>query len=119
MDLYREELLDHYKHPHHFGKLSVYTHTASKFNATCGDKITFYLEITDGKVTDVSFEGVGCAISMAAASMLSDELIGKSIEEINKMKGSHMIELIGTELTPSRVKCATLPLEVVTSALVK
>jgi nitrogen fixation protein NifU and related proteins len=120
MDLYRDIIIDHYKHPRNFGTLDKPGKTAEKYNATCGDRIRFDLDIDpSGNISEVKFSGVGCAISQSAASMLSEEIIGKTIEEVRMIPASHMTDLIGTPLTPSRVKCATLSLEVVHTALVK
>jgi nitrogen fixation protein NifU and related proteins len=120
MDLYREIILDHYKHPRNFGILVKSDKSADGYNATCGDRLHFDLLIDKNNIiTDVKFSGVGCAISQAAASMLTEEIIGKNISIILKMKPKHMVKLIGTPLTPSRIKCATLPLEVLVKALVQ
>jgi nitrogen fixation protein NifU and related proteins len=120
MDLYRDIILDHYKHPRNFGTIKKPDKTAESYNATCGDRIRFDVIFDDtNKVKEVRFSGVGCAISQATASMLTEELIGKTTEEILNLKADHMIGLVGSPLTPSRVKCATLPLEVIQKALVK
>jgi nitrogen fixation NifU-like protein len=120
MDLYRDIILDHYKHPRNFGTLPKPDKTAESYNATCGDRIRFDVILdANQKVKRVSFSGVGCAVSQATASMLTEELIGMSVAEIMQIKAGHMIELVGSTLTPSRVKCATLPLEVIQKALVE
>lgn len=119
MDIYREEILDHYNHPHHFGTLSKKNRSATLFNTSCGDTITMELFV-DGKtkkIESVSFTGSGCAISMASASMISDNIIGKSIGEVRAMKTEDILAMLGTSLTPSRIKCAVLPLEVLQKAV--
>jgi nitrogen fixation protein NifU and related proteins len=124
MDMYRDIILDHYKHPRHFGTMEKPDKTANASNTTCGDSIRMDLVIGKDKnktniIKDIRFSGVGCAISQAAASMLTEEIIGKPVEYVTNMKSSDVIALLGTELTPSRVKCATLPLEVLVKALVQ
>jgi nitrogen fixation NifU-like protein len=120
MDLYRENILDHYRHPRNFGSLEEPDKTAESYNATCGDRIRFEININDTfHIEELRFSGSGCAVSIAAASMLSEEIKGKKIRDVMKIKGKHMTGLIGSKLTPSRVKCATLPLEVLQKALVK
>jgi nitrogen fixation protein NifU and related proteins len=117
MDMYREIILDHYKHPRNFGHLSHVTATANAYNATCGDKIVMEIVIDNNKIKDIRFSGVGCAISQASASMLTEEVKGKSASYVMNMKASDIIKMIGSPLTPSRVKCATLPLEVLQKAI--
>jgi nitrogen fixation NifU-like protein len=124
MDLYRDIILDHYKHPRNFGTLVTHDRTASAANATCGDKIR--MDIVYGKnekglqiISDIRFSGVGCAISLASASMLTQLVKGKSVSTAQKIRAHDVIQMVGGRLTPSRVKCATLPLEVLMSALVQ
>ena len=85
MDLYQQEILEHFKHPHHHGKINDANITQKERNSSCGDELTFYLQVDGEKVVNVSFEGDGCAISQAAASMLTDEIIGKKLTEINHL----------------------------------
>lgn len=118
MDIYREIILDHYKHPHNFGHLQKPSATHTLFNSACGDKITMEVKIDKkGNVTDVRFSGEGCAISQASASMLTDMIKGKTKEEIMELKSSDIFSMLQTELTVSRVKCAVLPLEVLQKTL--
>ena len=116
MDLYREEILDHYKHPHNFGHLSHPTAVAEEHNISCGDKIIIEVEIATvakvKKIVDVRFSGTGCAISLASASMLTDHVMGMKIEDVMKLTLSDIQNFLGTTLTPARVKCAMLSLEV-------
>lgn len=117
MDIYHEEILEHYRHPHHHGKLADASVVRRERNSSCGDELTFYLKFENDKVADIAFEGQGCAISLAAASMLSDELVGLSKDEIAKMQKEDVLELLGVpSLTPTRLKCALLPLQAVTNA---
>lgn len=121
MDIYRETILDHYKHPRHFGELAHPDKTAEMYNATCGDRIKIDI-LFSGKgrkriIKDVRFTGNGCAISQASASLLTDHIIGRSVEEVKSLGLPEILEMLGTTLTPSRVKCAILPLEVLESIL--
>jgi nitrogen fixation NifU-like protein len=116
--IYRENILDHYKHPHHFGKLAKCDVSHTELNPVCGDTLTFYLRFSaDGKVSDARFEGKGCAISMASASMLADELVGKTREELQRMDRHTILDLLGIELGPVRLKCAMLSLDTLKNAL--
>lgn len=118
MDVYRELILDHYKHPHNFGHLPHATGSNTQFNSACGDKITMEVEVDPiGVVVDVKFSGEGCAISQSSASMLTDLAKGKTKEEILKLTTADIFLLLNTELTASRVKCAVLPLEVLQKAV--
>ncbi|MFH0749470.1 MAG: SUF system NifU family Fe-S cluster assembly protein [Candidatus Gottesmanbacteria bacterium] len=118
MDIYREIILDHYKHPHNFGHLEKPSASNTLFNSACGDKITMEVQIdAEGAVVDVRFSGEGCVISQASASMLTDSIKGKSKAEIMKLTASDIFSMLQTELTASRVKCAVLPLEVLQKTL--
>ncbi len=112
-DLYRELILDHYQHPHNHGELADADISFEDSNPLCGDKIRFYIKLKDNVVQDVRFNGKGCAISQASASMLSDALIGKSLDEIRKMDKQFILDMLGIPLGPTRIKCALLPLKVV------
>ena len=117
MDLYAEIILDHYRNPHHYGKLEKSTFSAKDSNPLCGDSIQMDLLVdTDGSIKDVGFVGKGCAISQASASMLTDELINKSLPEAVQMTNEDMYNLVGVPLTPARVKCALLSLYVLKKA---
>ena len=85
MNIYAEEIVAHYEHPHNKGKMANASTSFHEYNPTCGDDITVYMSIKDGKVSDVKFDGSGCAISMASASMLTDEIKGKSLQEVEKL----------------------------------
>ncbi len=112
-DLYREIILDHYQHPHNHGTLSEPDISYEDSNPLCGDKIRIDLKVKDNIVLDVKFSGKGCAISQASASMLTDELIGKSLDEIKKIDKDFVFNMLGIPLSPTRVKCALLSLKVV------
>ena len=110
--LYRTEILEHYRRPHHFGHLEDPDITHHDANPFCGDDITIDLKIADGKVVDAAFRGHGCAISQASASMLMDEIIGASLDDLKKWSKDDVLGLLGIEIGPVRLKCALLPLKV-------
>jgi nitrogen fixation NifU-like protein len=114
-DFYREEILEHYTHPHHYGTLEDPDITHVENNPLCGDRIRFDIQLDESgqRVQDVRFSAVGCAISKASASMLSDLLIGRSLAEVRDMTKEDVLEELGIELGPVRLKCALLPLKVV------
>jgi nitrogen fixation NifU-like protein len=114
-DFYREEILEHYTHPHHYGTLEHPDITHEESNPLCGDRIRFDIELDeDGEtVKDVRFSAVGCAISKASASMLSDLLVGRRLDEIRALEKEDLLEELGIDLGPVRLKCALLPLKVV------
>jgi len=111
-DLYKEIILDHYQHPHNHGTLADATNSFEDSNPLCGDRIRMELKIENGVVADVKFTGKGCAISQASASMLTDEIKGKSLDEIRAFDKQTILDLLGIPLSPSRLKCALLPLKV-------
>jgi nitrogen fixation NifU-like protein len=117
MDLYAEEILDHYKHPRHFGHLEEPSLTYHDSNPFCGDEITLELKIEDGTVADAAFTGHGCAISRASASMMTDEIIGKSLDELKGWSKQEILDLLGIEVGPVRMKCALLPLKAMKAAV--
>jgi nitrogen fixation NifU-like protein len=113
-DFYRDEILEHYTHPHHYGRMEHPDISHEESNPLCGDRVRFELQLDgDGKtVQDVRFSGVGCAISKASASMLSDLVVGKTLEEIRGMTREDVLDELGIDLGPVRLKCALLPLKV-------
>jgi nitrogen fixation NifU-like protein len=114
-DLYREYILEHYRNPQNYGTLTVEpTFEAEGQNPTCGDEIHVQLLVGDGDVVEqVRFTGQGCAISQASMSILSDEIIGKRLDDVAKLNRDDIVEMLGIELTPVRLKCALLGLVVV------
>ena len=116
-DLYRDYILEHYRRPHNFGVLEDPTASYEGSNPLCGDRITMMLDITDGVVQDVAFTGRGCAISQASASLLTDEIKGKTVEEVERMTPEDVLDLIGIDISPARLKCALLSLDTVAHAL--
>ncbi len=109
--LYREAILDHYKHPRRKGHLEnpdVHYHDHNPF---CGDEITMELKVENGIVVDAAFDGRGCAISQATASMIMEEIVGQSVEDLKLLGKEYILDLLGIEIGPVRLKCALLPLK--------
>jgi nitrogen fixation NifU-like protein len=118
-DMYREQILEHSKHPHNFGTLDAPSVSHEELNPLCGDKVRMDLAIADGVITDVRFSGRGCAISQASASLLTDELIGMPVEAAKVYSKDDLLELIGIPLgkNPVRLKCALLSLKALKAGL--
>ncbi len=116
-DLYRDEILEHYRRPHNFGTLEHPDAVFEGANPLCGDRITMMLGIRDGVVEQVAFTGRGCAISQASASMLTDEIKGKPLSEIAQLGRDDVLENLGIEISPARMKCALLSLDTLQRAL--
>jgi nitrogen fixation NifU-like protein len=118
-ELYRDYILEHYKEPHHFGELDAPDMQAHDVNPLCGDELGIQLKVDEnGVITDVAFQGKGCAISQAAASIASDELVGMSIEEVKKLDADWMVDLLGIDVSATRRKCALLNLKVLRGAVI-
>ena len=118
MDIYREEILDHYKNPRNFGPLPGATKKASDRNASCGDVIEIGVRIKAGKIEEIKFQGEGCAIAIASTSMLTEMVKGKTVEKVKKLTDKDMIKKLGINISLGRKKCAQLGLVVLQKALI-
>ena len=111
-DLYRENILDHYQNPRNYGTLEDPDITYEEDNPVCGDHIRIDIKLDGDRVADVRFSGEGCAISQASASMLTERIMGSTLEEIRHLSKEDILEMLGIPLGPVRIKCALLPLKV-------
>lgn len=112
-DLYRENIIDHYQNPRNYGTLDHPDITYQDDNPLCGDVIRIDLKLDqDDRITEVAFSGEGCAISQASASMLTEEILGKTLEEVRHLSKDDVLEMLGIQLGPVRIKCALLSLKV-------
>ena len=112
-DLYREQIIDRFKNPRHRGQLDPHDYTYEDDNPLCGDRIRIDVRV-DGqeRVTEAAFSGVGCAISQASADLLTEAIVGKSLAEVRRLSKDDILEMLGIELGPVRLKCALLSLKV-------
>ncbi len=117
MDLYAENILDHYHHPRGTGSMATPTVRHREENLSCGDELTIDLEVAGGKIKKVSWQGTGCAISQASMSMLSEELAGMTTDEAEHLEMKHVIELLHVPVGARRTKCALLSLHTLKNAL--
>jgi nitrogen fixation protein NifU and related proteins len=109
---YREFILDHYKNPRNFGRLEGADITHEEYNPLCGDVVGMDFRIHDGKIEDIRFHGRGCAISQASASLLTERLKGLSLEEARQISRDDVLDELGIDISPARLKCALLSLKV-------
>ncbi len=116
-DLYRDYILEHSRRPHNFGVLESPSAAHEGANPLCGDRITMQLGIRDGLLAEVAFTGRGCAISQASASLLTDEVKGMTVDAAAAYRADDLLELLGIEISPARLKCAMLSLETLDAAL--
>jgi nitrogen fixation NifU-like protein len=107
-DLYRDYILEHYRRPHNFGVIEDADASHEGANPLCGDRITLMVGVTDGVVDRVGFTGRGCAISQASMSLLTDEIKGKPLSEVADIRADDVLDLLGIEIRPARLKCAML-----------
>ena len=116
--MYQENILDHYKSPRNFGRMenpSVHHH---EYNPLCGDELDMFLVIDKNKkIADIKINPHGCAISVASASMLSEEIRGKNIDEVKSMTKEQILEMLGIPISPVRLKCALLSLDTLKNSI--
>ncbi|MAM41747.1 MAG: SUF system NifU family Fe-S cluster assembly protein [Thaumarchaeota archaeon] len=112
-DIYKEIILDHYRNPRNKGNINDAEISAKDYNPVCGDKLTLDIKLENDVVSDIKFDGEGCAISQASASILTEMLMGKTLEDLSKFSKDALLEELGTpSLGPARIKCALLSLKV-------
>ena len=112
-DIYKEIILDHYRNPKNKGRLSEAEISAQDNNPVCGDRLSIDIKLEDNVVSDIKFDGEGCAISQSSASILTEMLMGKTVDELSKFTKDELLEELGTpSLGPARIKCALLSLKV-------
>ena len=117
MNIYADQIVDLYKNPLNLGKIEEPSCTYKAHNPLCGDEITVDIVIDQGVVSGIKHRGVGCAISQASISLLTEEIKGKSVEEVMILKAENVLSLLGIDLGPVRLKCALLSLEAIHQAL--
>ena len=117
--MYRENILDHYKHPRNRGKMEKPDSEGFDSNPLCGDEIGMQIAVRGGKIEDIRFSGSACAICTASASMITEEATGKRLEDARKLDRGHVLSLLGIDPGPTRLKCALLPLKVMKLAVYK
>lgn len=108
MSDYRDIIIDNYKNPRNFGEMDHADVTMDESNASCGDMIRIHIKKDGDKISEMKWQGVGCAISTAASSMLSEEVVGMNKEDLEKFGEAGIVEMLGGEINPGRMKCATL-----------
>ncbi len=119
-DMYRERILDHYRNPQNYGTIEDADVHYSDVNPSCGDEIDMYAVVDENdEVVDVKFDGQGCAISQASASLLTEKVKGMTLDEVRALETDDIKEMLGIELSPVRVKCAVLGLKVLEGGIVE
>lgn len=117
MDIYREEFMEIYKNPMNQGKMVNPSIAEHGINESCGDEMDLYLKVENGVIKDAKFEAKSCSVGVVSSAILTEHIIGKSIEEVQNLNKKELLDLIGVNLTTSRIKCATLPLETLHNAV--
>lgn len=108
MNEYREIIIDHYKNPRNQGEIDGADKIIDEANSSCGDLIKIFVKLSDGKIVDMKWQGIGCAISTAGASMLSEKVVGMDKMDLIKFGEEGVVEMLGGEINAGRMKCATL-----------
>ncbi len=118
MDLYREQIIDRYKNPRMQGSLDPHDYSYEDDNPLCGDRIRIDLRVDeDGRVTEAAYSGEGCAISIASADLLVESIVGKKLDEIRELGKQDVLEMLGIDVGPIRLKCALLSLKVLKAGI--
>ncbi|MBP6993716.1 iron-sulfur cluster assembly scaffold protein [Candidatus Woesebacteria bacterium] len=118
MNIYQDEIMDHYRNPRNFGcKMVAHNTSSNKRNISCGDELTIHAHIEDGVVTDICFEGAGCALSTASASLLTSFVKGKRVDQVRELGADEVLNLLKIQVTPARLKCALLPLDTIQESI--
>jgi len=117
--LYKDLLMDHYRHPRNRGVLKKPDLVSERYNPSCGDSIQFQGNVKAAILTDIAFQAQGCVLSLATASILSEEAKNQPLEEILSWKKERLLSLIGMELGPVRIKCALLPLQALQEGIIR
>lgn len=115
--IYREIILDHYKNPRNKGTLDPHDYSAEDVNPLCGDEVRIDLRVDDGVVADVRFDGRGCTVSQASASILTEMIEGKTLDELKALTKDDLLDEIGFPVSPARLKCALLSLNVLRASI--
>ncbi len=118
-ELYQEHILDLFKHPHNFGTLEGATHTHTENNPLCGDEVMIQIVVKNERVEDIRFNGHGCAISTASASLVTDKVKGMTKNEVAKMTADNVLDMLMIPISPVRMKCALLALETIQKTVQK
>jgi len=118
-EIYKENILDHFKHPRNFGALKNYTFKSKELNSVCGDEIEMFIRFKDGKIIEAKFIGRGCAISQASVSMLTGYLVGKTLDQVKSLSKEDILEMLGIQIGIVRMNCALLPLKALHSGVDK
>mgnify|MGYP000032277327 CR=1 FL=1 len=116
---YQDRILDHYRNPRNFKSLKTCSHHGEAKNPTCGDRLSFEISVKKGLISDIGFQGEGCAISQASASLLTEYVRGKTASHALALAPGEVMGLLGISLSPTRMKCALLSLETLKMALKK
>ena len=116
-NIYKDNIIDHYQNPRNFGDLTGADVVVREANASCGDMLQMAVKFNAGKISDIKFKSIGCAISTAAGSLLTEAIVGKTVNEVKKFSEGDMMALLGIKVSPTRMKCAILPLRALQKAL--
>jgi nitrogen fixation protein NifU and related proteins len=119
MNMYQENIMDHFKNPRNKGVLENPSITKEEHNPVCGDVVKVMLKIKDNTLTNIMFDGSGCAISQAAMSMITEQVKNKSVEEVLTINKDTILDLLGIPIGPVRIKCALLGLRTIQKAIVE